>query len=36
MSLDDVLLEAEDRMDKALEHLKQELRSVRSGRATTG
>jgi len=36
MSLDDILLEAEDRMDKALEHLKQELRSVRSGRATTG
>lgn len=36
MALDDVLLETEDHMDKALEHLKGEFRSVRSGRASTG
>lgn len=36
MALDDVLLEAEDKMDKALEFLKQEFRTVRTGRASTG
>ncbi|GIW74251.1 MAG: ribosome-recycling factor [Phycisphaerales bacterium] len=32
---DTILLEAEDAMDKAVEYLKQELRGVRSGRAST-
>lgn len=36
MALDDILLECEDKMDKAADHLKQELRSVRTGRASTG
>lgn len=36
MSLDDVLLQAEDEMSKAVEFLKQELRAVRTGRASTG
>jgi len=36
MSLDDVLLAAEETMDKAVDFLKQEFRAVRSGRATTG
>ncbi|MCK4341422.1 MAG: ribosome recycling factor [Phycisphaerae bacterium] len=36
MALDDVLLEAEERMEKAAEFLKLEFRSVRTGRATTG
>lgn len=32
---DTILLEAEDAMDKGVEYLKQELRGVRSGRAST-
>ena len=35
MDPDTILLEAEERMDKALEHLKGELRGVRTGRAST-
>ena len=33
MPADDILLDCEDHMDKAVEHLKHELRSVRTGRA---
>jgi ribosome recycling factor len=36
MSLDDILLEAEDQMDKAVEFLKQEFRAVRTGHASVG
>jgi ribosome recycling factor len=36
MAMDDVLLEAEEQMEKAVEFLKQEFRSVRTGRASTG
>lgn len=36
MALDDVLLEADEQMKKAVDFLKQELRSVRTGRASTG
>lgn len=36
MALDDVLLEAEDQMEKAVEFLKQEFRAVRTGRASVG
>jgi len=36
MAIDDVLLEAEERMEKAVEFLKHEFRGVRSGRASTG
>ncbi len=36
MALDDVLLETEEQMEKAVDFLKQELRSVRTGRASTG
>lgn len=36
MGLDDILLEVEDQMDKAVEFLKQEFRAVRTGRASTG
>ena len=36
MALDDVLLEVEEQMDKAVEFLKQEFRGVRSGRASVG
>lgn len=36
MALDDILLEAEELMDKAVEFLKHEFRTVRSGRASTG
>ncbi len=36
MSVDDHLLEAEERMDKAVEHLRNEYRSVRTGRASSG
>ena len=32
MPLDDILLEAEDSMDKAIDHLTRELRGVRTGR----
>jgi ribosome recycling factor len=34
MALDDILLECEEHMENALGHLKNELRSVRTGRAT--
>jgi ribosome recycling factor len=33
MPADDILLDAEDHMEKAIEHLKHELRGVRTGRA---
>jgi ribosome recycling factor len=33
---DDILLEAEDKMDKAVEHLRQQYRTVRTGRASAG
>ena len=36
MPLDDILFEAEEKMDKAADHLKQELRGVRTGRASVG
>ncbi len=36
MALDDILLTAEEQMEKAADFLKQELRSVRTGRASTG
>ena len=36
MSMDDVLLEADDHMEKAVEFLKQEFRTVRTGRASLG
>lgn len=36
MPTDDVLLETEEKMERAAEFLKQEFRSVRTGRATTG
>ena len=34
MPLDDILLDCEEQMEKAVEHLKHELRSVRTGRAS--
>src|ERR687889_584095 len=33
MPADDILLDCEEHMEKAIEHLKHELRSVRTGRA---
>jgi len=36
MAVDDVLLEAEEEMEKAVEFLKRELRAIRGGRASTG
>jgi len=36
MSVDDVLLDAEEQMDKAVEFLKQEFRGIRTGRASVG
>ena len=33
---DDILLDTEDRMDKALQHLKQQLSGIRTGRANPG
>ncbi len=36
MPLDEILFEAEEKMDKAAEHLKQEFRGVRTGRASVG
>ena len=33
MDLDDIQLECEDKMDKAVEYLRNELRGVRTGRA---
>ena len=35
MPMDEILFEAEEHMDKALEHLKHEFRGLRTGRATT-
>jgi len=34
--VDDILLEAEDKMQKAVEHLRHNLRTVRTGRASAG
>ncbi len=34
MALDDILLECEEHMEKAVEHLRHELRAIRTGRAT--
>jgi ribosome recycling factor len=34
MPVDDILLEAEEHMEKAVTHLQQELRGIRTGRAT--
>src|SRR5271170_2552506 len=34
MPSDDILLDCEDQMDKAVEHLRHELRGIRTGRAT--
>ena len=34
MPIDDILLDTEEHMEKAIEHLKHELRSVRTGRAS--
>ena len=36
MPLDDILLDAEDQMDKAVSFLRNEFRGVRTGRASTG
>jgi ribosome recycling factor len=36
MALDDIVLEAEEQMEKAADFLKQEFRAVRTGRASTG
>ena len=36
MSVEDILMDAEERMDKALSHLKQNLAGIRTGRATPG
>jgi ribosome recycling factor len=35
MPMDEILFEAEESMEKALEHLKHEMRGLRTGRATT-
>ena len=34
MPVDDILLDTEDHMEKAIEHLRHELRGIRTGRAT--
>ena len=36
MPIDDILLEAEAHMEKAIEHLQNELRGIRTGRASPG
>ncbi|MFN7628276.1 MAG: ribosome recycling factor, partial [Pirellula sp.] len=36
MSVEDILLDAEERMDKALSHLKTNLAGIRTGRAAPG
>ncbi len=36
MSIDEVTLDAEERMEKALAHLKNNLAGIRTGRATPG
>jgi ribosome recycling factor len=33
MAADDILLDVEDRMDKAIQHLKTSLAGIRTGRA---
>jgi len=35
MPMDEILFEAEEHMEKALEHLKHELSGLRTGRAST-
>src|SRR3954467_3649000 len=35
MPMDEILFEAEEHMEKALDHLKHEMRGLRTGRATT-
>src|ERR1051326_5422501 len=35
MPVDEILFEAEEHMEKAMEHLKHEMRGLRTGRATT-
>ncbi len=35
ISVEEILMEAEDRMDKAVDHLKKEFRGLRTGRAST-
>ena len=35
MPIDEILFEAEEHMEKALDHLKHEMRGLRTGRATT-
>src|SRR4051812_3336491 len=35
MPIDEILFEAEESMEKAIEHLKHEMRGLRTGRATT-
>lgn len=34
MPMDDILMDCEEQMEKAIEHLKHELRAIRTGRAT--
>ena len=34
MPLDDILMDCEEQMEKAVDHLKHELRSIRTGRAS--
>ena len=34
MPVDDILMDCEEHMEKAYEHLKHELRGIRTGRAT--
>jgi len=36
MAIDDVLLDSEDKMQKAVEHLRAQFRTVRTGRASAG
>ena len=36
MAADDILLDVDDRMDKAIQHLKQQLSGIRTGRANPG
>ena len=36
MAVDEHLLDAEDKMEKAVEHLRSEFRAVRTGRASSG
>ncbi len=36
MTLDDILFDAEEKMDAAVEHMKQQFKGIRTGRASTG